>query len=36
MVNRPWLTAEEGKVIDYESVICRTPPYSVREDDDAV
>ncbi len=32
----PWLTAEEGKAIEYESVFYRTPPYSVREDDDAV
>lgn len=28
----PWLTAEEGKVIEYESVFYRTPPHSVRED----
>jgi len=27
----PWLTAEEGKKIDYESVFYRTPGYSVRE-----
>ena len=26
----PWLTAEDGQVIDYESVFYRTPPYSVR------
>ncbi len=26
----PWLTAEEGKPIDYESVFYRTPAYSVR------
>ena len=26
----PWLTTEEGKIIDYESVFYRTPPYSVR------
>ncbi|RKY36480.1 MAG: XRE family transcriptional regulator [Candidatus Omnitrophota bacterium] len=26
----PWLTTEEGQVIDYESVFYRTPPYSVR------
>jgi transcriptional regulator with XRE-family HTH domain len=26
----PWLTTEEGKVIDYESVFYRTTPYSVR------
>lgn len=27
----PWLTAEDGAVIDYESVFYRTPPYSVRD-----
>ncbi|MBI4722961.1 MAG: SocA family protein [Candidatus Stahlbacteria bacterium] len=27
----PWLTTEEGKEIEYESVFYRTPPYSVRE-----
>jgi transcriptional regulator with XRE-family HTH domain len=32
----PWLTADEGKVIEYESVFYRTPPYSVRENDDTV
>jgi transcriptional regulator with XRE-family HTH domain len=26
----PWLTAEDGKPIDYESVFYRTPAYSVR------
>ena len=26
----PWLTAEDGDIIDYESVFYRTPPYSVR------
>jgi transcriptional regulator with XRE-family HTH domain len=26
----PWLTTNEGKVIPYESVFYRTPPYSVR------
>ncbi len=26
----PWQTAEEGKIINYESVFYRTPPYSVR------
>jgi len=26
----PWLTTEDGKVIEYESVFYRTPPYSVR------
>lgn len=28
----PWLTAEDGQVIDYESVFYRTPDYSVRSD----
>ena len=32
----PWLTTEEGKVIEYEAVFYRTPAYSVREYDDAV
>jgi len=27
----PWLTAEDGKTIEYESVFYRTKPYSVRE-----
>lgn len=27
----PWMTTEEGDVIDYESVFYRTTPYSVRE-----
>ncbi len=27
----PWLTTEDGQVIEYESVFYRTPPYSVRE-----
>lgn len=27
----PWLTTEDGKVIEYESVFYRTPQYSVRE-----
>jgi uncharacterized phage-associated protein len=27
----PWLTTEDGKVIEYESVFYRTAPYSVRE-----
>jgi len=27
----PWLTTEEGKVIEYETVFYRIPPYSVRE-----
>ena len=26
----PWITAEDGKPIDYESVFYRTPAYSVR------
>jgi transcriptional regulator with XRE-family HTH domain len=30
----PWLTTEDGKVIDYESVFYRTPTYSVRAYDD--
>jgi addiction module HigA family antidote len=30
----PWLTTEDGKVIDYESVFYRTPGYSVRSYDD--
>lgn len=29
----PWLTTEEGKLIEYESVFYRTAPYSVREYD---
>ena len=27
----PWMTTEEGDVIDYESVFYRTTPYSMRE-----
>ena len=27
----PWMTTEEGDVIDYESVFYRTAPYSMRE-----
>lgn len=27
----PWLVTEENRIIDYESVFYRTPPYSVRE-----
>ena len=27
----PWLTTEDGKIIEYESVFYRTPAYSVRE-----
>ena len=30
----PWLTTEDGQVIDYESVFYRTPAYSVRAYDD--
>lgn len=26
----PWLTTEDGDIIDYESVFYRTPPYSMR------
>ena len=29
----PWLTTEDGEIIEYESVFYRTPPYSVREYD---
>ena len=32
----PWLTAEDGKTIDYESVFYRTPAYSVRSYADEV
>jgi len=27
----PWLTTEDGEIIEYESVFYRTPPYSLRE-----
>jgi len=30
----PWLTTEDGEVIDYESVFYRTPMYSVRSHDE--
>ncbi|GAH70620.1 unnamed protein product, partial [marine sediment metagenome] len=30
----PWLTTEDGKVIEYESVFYRTPAYSVRAYDE--
>jgi len=30
----PWLTTEEGEIIDYESVFYRTPEYSVRDYED--
>ena len=32
----PWLTTEDGEVIEYESVFYRTHPYSVREYDEGV
>jgi transcriptional regulator with XRE-family HTH domain len=32
----PWLTTENGKVIEYEAVFYRTPAYSVREYDETV
>ena len=32
----PWLTTEEGKVIEYEAVFYRTPAYSVREYDEEI
>jgi transcriptional regulator with XRE-family HTH domain len=32
----PWLTTEEGKIIEYEAVFYRTPAYSVRDYDEAV
>ena len=32
----PWLTAENGKIIEYESVFYRVSPYSVREYDEDV
>ena len=32
----PWITAEEGHKIDYESVFYRTPEYSQRHYDDEV
>jgi len=32
----PWMTAEDGKVMEYESVFYRTPAYSVREQDNDV
>jgi len=30
----PWLSADEGEIIDYESVFYRIPEYSVRDSDD--
>jgi|SRR3989338_4129798 len=32
----PWLTTEDEKIIEYESVFYRTPPYSVREYDEDI
>jgi transcriptional regulator with XRE-family HTH domain len=32
----PWLTTEEGKIIEYEAVFYRTPDYSVREYDETL
>jgi transcriptional regulator with XRE-family HTH domain len=32
----PWLSAEDGEPIEYESVFYRTPEYSVRQDDEQV
>lgn len=32
----PWLTTENNKIIEYESVFYRTPPYSRREYDETV
>jgi transcriptional regulator with XRE-family HTH domain len=32
----PWLTTKDGKIIEYESVFYRTPPYSVREYDEDI
>jgi len=32
----PWLTTEDGEVIEYESVFYRTPAYSVREYDEDI
>lgn len=32
----PWLTTEDGKIIEYEAVFYRTPPYSVREYDEDI
>lgn len=30
----PWLTTEDGEIIDYEAVFYRTPPYSVSPDNE--
>lgn len=32
----PWITTEDGKLIEYESVFYRTPVYSVRQYDDEI
>jgi transcriptional regulator with XRE-family HTH domain len=32
----PWITTEDGKTIEYESVFYRTAPYSVREYSEAI
>jgi transcriptional regulator with XRE-family HTH domain len=32
----PWLTTEDGQIIEYESVFYRTPFYSVRGDDEEI
>jgi len=32
----PWLTTEDGEIIEYESVFYRIPPYSVREYDEDI
>ena len=32
----PWLTTEDGEIIEYESAFYRTPPYSVREYDEDI
>jgi len=32
----PWLTTNQGKAIEYESVFYRTPSYSVREDSEDI
>ncbi len=32
----PWLTTEDGRIIEYESVFYRTPLYSMRGDDEEV
>lgn len=32
----PWMTAEDGKAIDYEAVFYRTPEFSVRRESDEI